>query len=81
MQAEPEPAPAEPEPASADEPQHPVSALTTYELSHQRRELERAIAFFSKQDPVPPARDDLQLKLDRVLAEQEDRERIAHANA
>lgn len=68
------------EPAPADPP-HPMSALTTYELSRNRRELESAIAFFGKQDPVPPARDDLQAKLDEVLAEQEERDRIRQADA
>ena len=36
------------------EPKHPLHAMTTYELRDYRRELERAIAFFDSQDPVPP---------------------------
>lgn len=66
----------EPVPA---EPQHQLSQLTTYELRDYRRELESAIGFFDRQDPVPPARDRLQASLDAVLAEQEQRARIAHA--
>jgi hypothetical protein len=65
------------EPATVAQPKHPVSLLTTYELRDYKRTLERAIAFFGKQDPVPPARDHLQSALDRVLAEQEERTRAA----
>jgi hypothetical protein len=61
------------------EPKHPLHALTTYELRDYRRQLEKAIAFFDKQDPVPPARARLQASLDGVLAEQDERVRIAHA--
>jgi hypothetical protein len=68
--------PAETAPA---EPKHPLHAMTTYELKDYRRQLESAIAFFDRQDPVPPARDRLQASLDGVLAEQEERVRIAHA--
>jgi hypothetical protein len=68
--------PAETAPA---EPKHPLHAMTTYELKDYRRQLESAIAFFDRQDPAPPARDRLQASLDAVLAEQEDRVRIAHA--
>ncbi len=66
--------PAEP---TVDQPKHPVHALTTYELRDYRRQLERAIAYFDKQSPVPPVRADLQTALDDVLAEQESRARIA----
>ena len=59
------------------EPKHPLHAMTTYELRDYRHELERAIAFFDTQDPVPPARDRLQARLDEVLAEQDDRARLA----
>ena len=68
--------PAETAPA---EPKHPLHAMTTYELKDYRCQLESAIAFFDRQDPVPPARDRLQASLDGVLAEQEERVRIAHA--
>jgi hypothetical protein len=42
-------------------------------------QLESAIAFFDRKDPVPPARDDLQASLDAVLAEQESRRKLADA--
>jgi hypothetical protein len=59
------------------EPKHPLHAMTTYELRDYRQELERAITFFDTQDPVPPTRDRLQARLDEVLAEQDDRTRLA----
>jgi hypothetical protein len=62
------------------EPKHPLHAMTTYELRDYRRQLEQAIAFFDKQDPIPPARGRLQASLDAVLAEQDERARIAHAS-
>jgi hypothetical protein len=66
-------------PAPVEPPRHPVYALTTYELRDYRRQLESAIAFFDRQDPVPPARARLQASLDGVVAEQDDRARTAHA--
>jgi hypothetical protein len=65
------------EPVTVDQPQHLLPSLTTYELRDYRRRLESAIAFFGKQDPVPPMRDRLQSWLDEVLAEQDDRARMA----
>jgi hypothetical protein len=56
-----------------DPPKHPLPALTTYELRDYRRELEQALAFFDGQAPV------LQARLDEVLAEQRDRQRLAGA--
>ena len=41
------------DPGTVTPPQHPVHALTTYELRDYRRQLETAIAFFDRQDPVP----------------------------
>lgn len=61
------------------EPEHPLHQLTTFELRDYRRQLESAVAFFDRQDPVPPAGDRLQARLDEVIAEQEERARIAHA--
>jgi hypothetical protein len=61
------------------EPKHPLSQLTTFELRGYRRELESAIAFFDKRDPVPPARHRLQAKLDAVITEQDERVRLASA--
>jgi hypothetical protein len=66
---------------AVDQPKHPLHALTTYELTYYRRRLENAIAFLDKQDPVPPVRSDLQAALDGVLAEQDDRARIAATDA
>lgn len=54
-------------------PPHRLAQLTTYELRAYRRELENAVAFFGRQDPVPPARDELQASLDAVTAEQDAR--------
>lgn len=64
---------------TVDAPKHPLHAMTTFELRDFRRDLERAIAFFDRQDPVPPARDRLQARLDAVLAEQDERARLARA--
>jgi hypothetical protein len=64
---------------TVEQPQHPVHALTTSELTYYRRRLENALAYFDKQDPVPAARADLQAALDAVIAEQDDRARIARA--
>jgi len=65
--------------AEVQPPKHPLHAMTTFELRDYRRQLERAITFFDKQDPVAPARDRLQARLDAVLAEQESRTRLADA--
>jgi len=66
---------------AVDRPKHPLAALTTYELAYYRRRLENAITFLDKQDPVPAIRADMQAALDRVIAEQDDRARIAAADA
>lgn len=55
---------------------HPLHALTTYELKDRRRELERAIKGIAPDTPVQAA---LRRALDAVIAEQEDRARIADA--
>ena len=67
------------EPVTVDQPKHPLDAMTTFELRDYRRQLEGAIAFFDRQDPVPPARRRLQTRLDDVTAEQDDRARLARA--
>lgn len=56
-------------------PKHALPALTTAELSKYRRDLEKAIAKIAEDAPVQVT---LQKRLDAVLAEQEDRERIVH---
>ena len=67
------------DPATVQQPTHPLYALTTYELADYRRQLENALACLDRTDPVPPARGDLQARLDAVIAEQDDRTRLAHA--
>ena len=67
------------EPPAVEKPQHKLPELTTYELRDYRHELEKAIAFSGQEHPVPPARAALQARLDAVLAEQDDRARIARA--
>jgi hypothetical protein len=57
-------------------PKHPLYALTTSELSSYRQELEHEITGIS---PEAPAAADLGRLLDEVLAEQEDRRKIAKA--
>jgi hypothetical protein len=67
------------EPAAVDQPKHPVHALTTFELRDYRKRLESAIASVSTKVPVPLDRDQLQGALDDVIAEEEDRARLADA--
>lgn len=55
-------------------PKHPLPALTSYELSRYRRDLEHAIKGIS---PGAPVEADLRRKLGAVIAEQEDRTRLA----
>ena len=63
---------------TASRPKHPLHAMTTYELRDYRHQLEQAITFFNSKDPVPAVRDDLRAALDAVLAEQDERMRLAH---
>jgi len=65
------------DPVTVEQPKHPLHALTTFELRGLRRQFERAIAYFDTKDPVPPVRGDLQARLEDVIAEQEDRVRLA----
>ena len=59
---------------SVPQPPHPVDALTTSELSRYRRELEHAL----QARPGPgPARALLRARHAEVMAEQDDRARIA----
>ena len=66
-------------PVTVEQPKHPLPAMTTYELRGYRRQLESAIAYFDTKNPVPQARGYLQARLDAVLAEQDDRARLARA--
>jgi hypothetical protein len=67
------------DPVTVERPKHPLHALTTYELADYRRLLEKAIAYFDKQDPVPAVRASLQAALDGVIAEQADRKKLSGA--
>jgi len=67
------------DPPAVEQPKHQLHALTTFELRDYRHQLERAIAFFDGRDPGPPARAVLRARLDAVLAEQDERARLAHA--
>jgi hypothetical protein len=64
---------------SVDQPRHPLHALTTFELASYCRQLEHAIAFYDKNHPAAPARAILQAALDGVIAEQDDRKKLAGA--
>lgn len=64
---------------TVEPPKHSLSELTTYELKDYRRQLERAVAYFDTMNPAPPARADLQARLDEVLAEHDSRARIVRA--
>jgi hypothetical protein len=62
-------------------PKHPLHALATFELRDYRRDLERAIAFWDTRDPAPLVRGALQADLDAVISEQDDRTKLADADA
>jgi hypothetical protein len=60
-------------------PLYPLGEMTTWELAEYRSDLEEALAL----DTWPPLyapRNVLQSRLDAVLAEQADRERIRHGD-
>lgn len=60
-----------------EQPPHPMHSLTTYELKNYRRELEHAL----KTIPEPAqVRELLQQRLAEVLAEQDSRSRLQHAD-
>jgi hypothetical protein len=64
------------EPGTVEPPEHPLHALTTYELSRYRSQLEHALKAFLEHATV---RDLLRRKLAEALAEQESRVVIADA--
>jgi hypothetical protein len=66
-------------PATVGQPEHPLHALTTFELRDLRRQLERAVAYYDWNHPAAPVLADLRSRLGDVYAEQDDRARIAHA--
>jgi DNA-binding transcriptional regulator/RsmH inhibitor MraZ len=65
-------------PVTVEPPEHPLYALTTYELSRYRRELEHTLKALPEHAAV---RELLRGKLAEVLAEQESRVVIAEASA
>jgi hypothetical protein len=69
----------EPSPA-VEKPKHKLSELTTYELRDYRHALEQAIASGGSPGPGAPDRTVLPARLDAVIAEQDDRARIARAS-
>ena len=73
MTAEPVPA----GPVTVEPPAHSLDALTTYELSRYRRQLEHALKALPEHAAV---RELLRTKLAEVLAEQESRVVIAGAS-
>jgi hypothetical protein len=62
------------EPVTVEEPKHTVAQLTTSELNRYRRELEHAVKGIS---PDAPVQTELRRQLDEVLAEQDERAKIA----
>ncbi|MGH3190715.1 MAG: hypothetical protein ACRDPY_38805 [Streptosporangiaceae bacterium] len=50
------------------------AGLTLAELRDREKEAKGVIAFFDRQDPVPPARADMQATLEEVRAEMASRE-------
>jgi hypothetical protein len=67
------------EPVAVEKPEHPLYALTTYELRDYRRRLERAVGYYIQNHPEAPVLTDLRRVLGDVLAEQDDRARAARA--
>jgi len=62
---------------AVDEPKHPLSQLTTYELDAYLRQLERAVAFFEPTNS--PVLSVLRDRLAQARAEHDDRRRIRAA--
>jgi len=61
-------------------PRHPVSQQTTAELASYRQSLERALGLKTL-PPLYASREELQQRLDAVLAEEDERASIRRANA
>jgi hypothetical protein len=59
------------------QPPHPMPALTTYELKNYRRELEHSLKTLPEHAQVRAL---LQQRLTEVLAEQDSRNRLQHAD-
>lgn len=67
------------EPVAVEKPEHPLYALTTYELRDYRHHLEQAIGYYITNHPGAPILASLRTRLGDVLAEQEDRARATRA--
>jgi hypothetical protein len=65
----------------AQTPRHPLPALATFELADYRRRLEHAISSCEQDHPAAPALAHLREALTEVIAEKDDRARIAARNA
>jgi|HubBroStandDraft_1064217.scaffolds.fasta_scaffold341215_2 hypothetical protein len=63
-----------PQPPPVHEPKHPLDQLTTWELRDYRNDLEHALAALPAQTPT---RAQLTTRLAAVVAEQDDRARLA----
>jgi hypothetical protein len=66
---------------AVDQPAHPLHALATFELADYRHRIERAIRCYEKDHPAAPTVADLRERLAEVIAEQDERARIATRNA
>jgi hypothetical protein len=66
---------------TVEQPAHPLPALATFELADYRHRLERAIRCYEKDRPAAPTVTDLRERLAEVIAEQDERARIATRNA
>jgi hypothetical protein len=68
-------------PAAVQQPEHPVHALATFELTGYRRQLEHAIRSREQDQPAEPDLAGLREALAEVIAEEDDRAKIATRNA
>jgi hypothetical protein len=65
---------------TVEQPKHQLAQMTTSELRDYRQDLETALTM----ETLPPlyeSREELQRRLDDVIAEQDERARIRHARA
>jgi hypothetical protein len=62
-------------------PAHPLHALATFELAGYRRQLEDVIRSCEQDHPAASALADLREAVAKVIAEQDDRAKIATRNA
>ena len=65
------------QPVTVTRPEHPLHALTTFELRDYRRLLEHAIGYYDQHHPAAPILASLRAALGDVQAEQDDRARLA----